>query len=132
MKSLSKLDNNVVLFRPLLDVKKVLIRITKKYLENILMIHQTRIQKYLRTKIRNLKKPLINSGINFDQIIKSINNLASSKATLDIYYAEIYKNTTTKSKDKILVNLSKFNKLNNELKMQVINKSIKDIKEKLL
>ena len=34
-----------------------------------------------------------------------------------------------KSKGKILVNLSKFNKLNNELKMHVINKSIKILKK---
>ena len=126
MKSLSKLDNNVVLFRPLLNVKKVvLIRITKKIFEKYFNDPSNKNTKYLRTKIRNLKKPLINSGVNFDQIIKSINNLASSKATLDIYFADIYKNTTTKSKGKILVNLSKFNKLNNELKMHVINKSIK-------
>ena len=130
MKSLSKLDNNVVLFRPLLNVKKVvLIRITKKIFGKYFNDPSNKSKKYLRTKIRNLKKPLINSGVKFDQIIKSINNLASSKATLDTYFADIYKNTTEKSKGKILVNLSKFNKLNNELKMHVINKSIKILRK---
>ena len=30
-------------------------------------------KKYLRTKIRHLKKPLSDSGINYEQIVKSIN-----------------------------------------------------------
>ena len=47
--------------------------------------------KFLRTKIRNLKKPLMKSGINYDQIIKSINNLASSKEVLDQYLEKFLK-----------------------------------------
>ena len=41
--------------------------------------------KYLRTKVRNLKKPLEKSGIKYDQIFKSIQNLSSSRVTLEEY-----------------------------------------------
>ena len=66
------------------------------------MIHQIRNLKYLRSKIRNLKKPLENSGINYNQIIRSIKNLASSKQTLDEYYKKILKDLLKDSKNKFL------------------------------
>ena len=43
MKTISKLDKDVSLFRPLLDVKKTLIKISKKYLVNTLKIRQIKI-----------------------------------------------------------------------------------------
>ncbi len=124
------LSNNICLFRPLLDTKKnVLIKICKisfgKYLKDPSNIDP----KYLRTKIRNLKNPLIKSGISYDQIIKSINNLASSKATLEVFYQKVFKDTVKKSNKEITLNLKKFNKFNNEIKMKIINDSIKILKK---
>ena len=44
MKTISKLDKDISLFRPLLDVKKkTLIKISKKYLVNTLKIRQIKI-----------------------------------------------------------------------------------------
>ena len=91
MKSLTKIDKKVILYRPLLEVKKFLIKISKKLLENILKIRQIKMTKYLRTKIRNLKKPLENSGIKYDQIFRSIKNLSISKNTLDEYLNKTFK-----------------------------------------
>ena len=130
MKSLSKLDRNVKLYRPLLDIKKkFLIKISKitfgKYFKDPSNVDQ----KYLRTKIRNLKKPLKTSGIEYDQIIKSINNLASSKATLDEYFNRTFKETIKKSRKDILIDLKKFEKLNQEIKIGVLNESIKRLKK---
>ncbi len=126
MQSVSKLNKKIILFRPLLTIKKeFLIKISKKKFGKYFNDPSNKNTKYLRTKIRNLKKTLMKSGINYDQIIRSINNLASSKATLDKYFTEVFRNTIKKSRNKILINLTKFNKLNTELKMQVINKSIK-------
>ena len=130
MKSLSKLDRSVKLYRPLLDIKKkFLIKISKitfgKYFKDPSNVDQ----KYLRTKIRNLKKPLETSGIEYDQIIKSINNLASSKATLDEYFNRTFKETIKKSKKDILIDLKKFEKLNQEIKIGVLNESIKRLKK---
>ena len=130
MKSKSKLNNNIFLFRPLLDIKKqFLIKITKKKFGHFFKDPSNKDTKYLRTKVRNLKKSLLKSGINYDQITKSINNLASSKATLEGYYEEISKDTVKKTRDKIFIDFKKFALLNSDLKMQVINKSIKILKK---
>ncbi len=133
MKSLSKLNNNVKLYRPLLDIKKkFLIKISKKTFGKYFKDPSNINKKYLRTKIRNLKKPLETSGIEYEQIIKSINNLASSKATLDEYFNQVFQEVIKKDKKEILIDLKKFNKLNKEVKISVLNESIKKLKKKLL
>ena len=57
--------------------------------------------KYLRTRVRNLKKSLEASGINYDQIFQSIKNLASSRDTLDLYFNKIYNHIVDIKKNKI-------------------------------
>ena len=77
MKFLSKINNKVNLYRPLLDTKKkFLIKISKNVFGKYFKDPSNKNLKYLRTKVRNLKKPLEKSGIEYEQIIKSINNLA--------------------------------------------------------
>ena len=84
MKSLSKINNQVSLFRPLLDTqKKFLIKISKTIFGKYVKDPSNKNQKYLRTKVRSLKKPLEKSGIKYEQIFKSIQNLSQSKITLD-------------------------------------------------
>ena len=86
MMPIRSLNRKLKLVRPLLDTKKLfLIKISKKVFGKFFLDPSNKDTKYLRTKIRNLKKPLLKSGINYDQIIKSIKNLASSKTTLDQY-----------------------------------------------
>ncbi|MDA7715384.1 tRNA lysidine(34) synthetase TilS, partial [Pelagibacteraceae bacterium] len=83
MKSLSKINSKVSLFRPLLDIKKkFLIKISKNIFGTYLKDPSNKNVKYLRTKVRKLKKPLENSGIKYEQIFKSIQNLSLSKTTL--------------------------------------------------
>ena len=84
-------------------------------------------QKYLRTRIRNFKKTLETSGINYEQIFKSIKNLASSRDTLNIYLNQIYREITKKKKKKILINLKNFYSYNKEVQMRVFEKSIKEL-----
>ena len=130
MKMMSKLSNNLKLFRPFLDTKKkVLIKISKIIFKKFIKDPSNQNNFYLRTKIRNLKLPLEKSGINYEQITKSINNLASSKATLDEYYAKISKEVIIKSRHKIILNLNKFNKYNNDIKIMLINDAIKFLKK---
>jgi len=130
MKPLRKLSSGVKLYRPLLDVKKkFLIKISKNTFGKYFEDPSNTDQKYLRTKIRNLKKPLKTSGIEYEQIIKSINNLASSKATLDEYFSKVFKEIIKKSKKEILIDLKKFNNLNKEIKIGVLNESIKKLKK---
>ena len=130
MKPLSKLDKKIDLYRPLLDVKKSsLIKISKKIFKKYIIDPSNKDTKFLRTKIRNLKKPLMKSGINYDQIIKSINNLASSREVLDQYLEEVFRDLIRVSKKQILIDYRQFKKLNLEVKMQVVNKCIKVLKK---
>ena len=69
------------------------------------------------------------SGINYDQIIKSINNLASSNELLNQYLEGIFKDLINVSKNKIFIDLKKFNKLNLEVKIKLINRCIKILKK---
>ena len=129
MKALSKIDDKTSLYRPLLDIKKkFLIKISKNIFGKYFKDPSNKNYKYLRTKVRNLKKPLEKSGIAYEQIIKSIKNLALSKATLDGYFKKIFQDIVTKTKKEILINLDKFNDLNNEIKITIINESIKKLK----
>jgi len=129
MKALSKIDNKINLYRPLLDIKKkFLIKISKNIFGRYFKDPSNKDYKYLRTKVRNLKKPLEKSGIAYEQIIKSIKNLALSKATLDGYFKKIFQDTIKKTKKEILINLDKFNNLNNEIKIAIIKESIKKLK----
>ncbi len=130
MKPLSKLDKKIDLFRPLLDVKKnSLIKISKQIFKKFVNDPSNNNTKFLRTKIRNLKNPLMKSGINYDQIIKSINNLASSNEVLDQYLEDIFKDLVKVSKMQILIDFNKFIKLNLEIKIKLINKCIKILKK---
>ena len=130
MKSLRNIDKNIELYRPLLDInKKVLIKISQNVFGEYFKDPSNNNSKYLRTKIRKLKKHLTKSGIHYDQIIKSINNLASSNDTLDEYYQETFNKIVKKNKTETLIDLKKFNLLNNEIKMKLINDSVKSLRK---
>ena len=129
MKSQSKINNQVILFRPLLDTQKqFLIKISKIIFGKYFKDPSNKNQKYLRTKVRNLKKPLEKSGIKYEKIFKSIQNLSQSKKTLDGYLSKIFKELVTKSNSEILINFKKYRVLNNDIKIAVINQSIKQLK----
>ena len=129
MKPMSKISNKINLYRPLLDIKKkFLIKITKNIFKKYFKDPSNNDYKYLRTKVRNLKKPLEKSRIEYEQIIKSINNLASSKTTLDGYFRNVFEDLIKSNKKQAVINLIKFKRLNNEVKIAVINESIKKIK----
>ena len=130
MKLLTRLNNNINLYRPLLDIKKkFLIKISKNIFGKYFKDPSNKNYKYLRTKVRNLKKPLEKSGIEYEQIIKSINNLALSEATLDGYFKKIFQDIIKKKSKEILIDLKKFKELNKEVKIAVINESIKRLKK---
>ena len=129
MKPLSNIDKKIQLYRPLLDInKKLLIRISKNVFGKFLKDPSNNNSKYLRTKIRNLKKYLINSGIHYEQITKSINNLSSSHDTLEKYYQTTFNKIVKKHKRETLIDLKKFHLLNNEIKIKIINDSVKTLK----
>ena len=109
MKSFTKINNKINLYRPLLDTKKkFLIKISKNVFGKYFKDPSNKDSKYLRIKVRNLQKPLEKSGIEYEQIIKSIKNLALSEKTLDEYLETIFKDIIIKTKKEILVNFKKF------------------------
>ena len=130
MKSLTKIDNKVSLYRPLLEVKKnSLIRISKKVFGKFVKDPSNKNTKFLRTKIRNLKKPLESSGIKYDQIFRSIQNLSISKNTLDQHLNKTFKDLINKKNKKIFIDFKKFKGLNIEVKIALLNKSIRMLKK---
>tara|TARA_S200000501_G_scaffold57311_1_gene47519 strand:- start:630 stop:1649 length:1020 start_codon:yes stop_codon:yes gene_type:complete len=129
MKPISKINNQVSLFRPLLDTqKKFLIKISKTIFGKYFRDPSNKNEKYLRTKVRNLKKPLEKSGIKYEKIFKSIQNLSYSKTTLERYLNNIFKELIKKVNGEILINFKKFIELNNDIKIDLINQSIKQLK----
>ena len=127
MKQIYKIDDNINLIRPLLNFKKnQLIKISKITFGKYFKDPTNKNTKYLRTRIRNLKTSLETSGINYDKIFQSIKNLASSRDTLDYYFKKIYKDIIVKRNDKIFIDLKKFNNINQEMKVMVLKKIIKD------
>ena len=130
MNSLSKIENKVNLYRPLLDIKKnSLIKVSKNIFGTYFKDPSNKNIKFLRTKVRKLKKPLEKSGIKYDQIFRSIQNLSQSKLTLDRYLSQIYKSLIKKKNKEVLINFKKYQELSNDIKIALINESIKLLKK---
>ena len=106
-----------------------MIKISKNTFGKFVKDPSNKDKKYLRTKIRNLKKPLENSGIKYEQIFKSIQNLSFSRSTLDNYFEKIFKKLINVRNKEVSINFRKFNQLNDEVKIVLINQSIKKIKK---
>ena len=130
MKTLSKLEKGIYLYRPLLETKKkYLIKISKTIFKKYFKDPSNLNKKYLRSKIRNLKDPLKKSGIEYDQIIRSIKNLASSRITIDEYVKKTIQQIVTQTRSEVLIDFKNFKKINNDIKISVINEAIKKIKK---
>ena len=130
MKILSKISTKVRLFRPLLDIKKnYLKRISKNIFGTYIKDPSNKNIKFLRTKVRNLKAPLEKSGIKYEQIFRSIQNLSFSKNTLENYLSSIFKKIIKKKNNQISINFRKYQELSHETKLALINESIKQLKK---
>jgi len=128
MSKISSLSKTTKLFRPLLDEKKEdLVSIAKYYFGKIFKDPSNNNQKYLRTKIRNLIKQFEQSGIKPDRVINSINNLASTRDTLNFYIQKIEKSCLVIKNKKISINLNKFLLQNNEIQLKILGNCIKKI-----
>jgi tRNA(Ile)-lysidine synthase len=128
MNKISSLSNAIKLFRPLLNEKKEdLVFLAKYYFGKVFKDPSNANQKYLRTKIRNLIKQFEKSGIKHDRIINSINNLASSRDTLNFYIQKIENDCLVKKDKTIVINLKKFLLENNEIQLKIFSNCIKKI-----
>jgi len=130
MKPITKIDYKVNLFRPLLEIKKnFLVKISRKTFGKYFKDPSNYNEKYLRTKIRSLKKPLEKSGVKYEKIFKSIQNLSSSKAALDEFNSKIFKDLIKRDNKEILIDFNKYYELNNDTKLFLINQSIKILRK---
>ncbi len=130
MNYLSRMNSQISLYRPLLDIKKkFLIKISKITFNKYFIDPTNRNNKYLRTKVRKLKKPLEDSGIKYEQIFKSIQNLSSSKITLDGHLNKTFKELIKKVNKEICINFIRYKNLSEDIKIAVINQSIKKLRK---
>ena len=128
MNKVTNLNNKTKLFRPLLNEKKKdLIFVAKYYFDFFFKDPSNTNQKYLRTKIRDLIKQFEKSGIKHESIINSINNLATTRDTLNTYILKVEKRCTIKKDNKIFINLKKFLLENNEIQLKIFRNCIKNI-----
>ena len=130
MKPLSIVSNKFQLFRPMLDVKKnFLIKISKIIFGTYIKDPSNKNKKFLRTRVRNLKKPLEKSGIRYEQIFRSIQNLSLSKSTLENYLSKIFKKIIKNKNNEISINFKKYQELGHDIKLALINESIKKLRK---
>ena len=130
MRPQSKINNKINLYRPLLDVKKeFLVKTSKIIFGKFVKDPSNKNLKYMRTKVRGLKKPLEKSGVEYEQIFKSIKNLSESRDSLDDFLKKEFDKIILKRNKEILINLKKFRNHNNEIKMAIINASIKKLRK---
>ena len=128
MSKTTSLSNMTKLYRPLLNEKKKdLVFLAKYYFDKIFKDPSNTNQRYLRTKIRNLIKRFEKSGIKHDRIINSINNLASSRDTLNFYIQKIENKCLVKKGNIIIINLKKFLVENNEIRLKIFSNCIKKV-----
>ena len=128
MKKKSNLNNKIKLIRPLLDEKKEeLGALAKKYFGKIFKDPSNTNKKYLRTRVRNLIKKFEKSGIKHESIINSINNLGTTRDTLDNYILQVKKSCVIKKKENFFINLDYFSLENNEIQLKILSNCIKDI-----
>tara|TARA_A100001011_G_scaffold255649_1_gene263915 strand:- start:102 stop:1124 length:1023 start_codon:yes stop_codon:yes gene_type:complete len=127
MKKITKLNKTIKLVRPLLEYKKKdLIFIAKKFFGGFISDPSNKNKKFLRIKIRSLKKNLEKSGIHHDQIIKSINNLASTRDMLNEYLEKASFKCVKKKNNETSINLKKLFLESDEVKLKVLGRAIKD------
>ena len=128
MSTISELDKNIKIYRPLLSVnKKELIMITKKVFGEYIKDPSNRSKKFLRSNIRQLIPLLEKYGIKNDQVIRSINNIKSSNQTIDLYLKNVIKRFVKKNKNKLIISKKNLFSLSPELQLRTLGFMIKSL-----
>jgi len=126
MQEMTILKNGTRLIRPLLEFKKThLSYIAKKNFGKVFKDPSNKNKKFLRTNIRILKKNLTSRGLDFEKIIRSIKNIASTKETIDFYVAKSIKKLVKFEKKSTILNLTQFRKEPQEIRFRIINDIVK-------
>ena len=67
------------------------------------------------------------SGIKHERIISSINNLGTTRDTLNAYITKVEKRCVIKERGEIIINLKIFSAENDEIKLKILSNCIKSI-----
>ncbi len=128
MSSMSYSNNEVKIFRPFLsESKKNLIFMSKKIFGTYIKDPSNNNKKFLRSNVRKLLPILSKHGIRSDQILRSINNLKSSRKTLNIYFKEILKKIVKRKGKEIYIKKNELFSLNEELQLRVLGFVIRSL-----
>ena len=93
MSEISKLNENLKIVRPLLNVeKKNLINITVSFFKTFIKDPSNEDNKFLRTRVRKYRKNLDREGLDTHKISKTVNNLLTAKNSLDFYKQKALQN----------------------------------------
>tara|TARA_Y100000817_G_scaffold295183_1_gene269649 strand:- start:455 stop:1486 length:1032 start_codon:yes stop_codon:yes gene_type:complete len=127
MNRTTKINRKIKIFRPLLNSKKKdLMYIAKTIFKKTIKDPSNSNKKYLRTNIRSLVSHMERSGIHSEQILRSINNLASSKQILERYLKNISKDCLKKKKNEFILNLKILLSEPEEIKLKILSSAIKE------
>ncbi len=127
MSQSTNLKNGIKLIRPFLDFKKNQINyISKKFFKKTVKDPSNKNRKFLRTNIRELAQTLKDKGLNFDQIIRSIKNIASTKEAINFYVDRSLKKFVKFKKRETILDLKIFRREPQEVKFKIINRIIKN------
>ena len=91
-----------------------------------LLLASNRNKKFLRTNIRDLIKILESKGLHFDQIVRSIKNISSTKDAINFYVNQSLKKFVKFRKKDAILDLNMFKKEPEEVKFKIINKIVKN------
>jgi len=128
MKKISSLCKKIQLVRPLLDEKKQdLTILSKKYFGKIFKDPSNVNKKYLRTRIRDLIRQFEKNGIKKERIISSINNLGTTRDTLNTYISKVEKSCVIKKRKETVINLKNLSEENDEIQLKIFSNCIKDV-----
>ncbi len=127
MSQSTNLKYGIKLVRPLLEFKKSALKhIANKVFEKTIKDPSNKNRKFLRTNIRELTRILENKGLNFDQIIRSINNISSTKEAINFYVNRSLKQFVKFKKKETVLDLKLFKKEPQEVKFKIINRIVKN------
>ncbi len=127
MSQSTKLKHGIKLVRPFLEFKKDELKyISKKVFKETIEDPSNENKKFLRTNIRELIRLLENKGLNFDQIIRSIQNISSTKEAINFYVNRSLSQFVKFKKRETIIDLKMFKKEPKEVKFKIINKIVKN------
>ena len=127
MSEYTNLKNGISLVRPFLSFKKKQLQyISKKVFKKTIKDPSNKNKKFLRTNIRKISNILESKGLSFDQIIRSINNISSTKEAINFYVNQSLKKFVKFKKKETILDLDLFNKEPQEIKFKIINRIVKN------